>query len=44
MHNRSVGSVLEFQQSELQNRQEFVTLVNNEAAAISKTMKLPGDK
>ena len=44
VHNRSVGSVLEFQQNELQNRQEFVTLMNNKAAAISKTIELPGDK
>ena len=40
--NRSVGSVLEFQQNEPQNRQEFVTLMNNKAAAISKMMELPG--
>ena len=31
--HRSTGSVLEFQQNELQNRQEFVTLMNNQAAA-----------
>ena len=42
--NRSLGSVLEFQQNEPQNRQEFVTLMNHKAAAISKTMELPGDK
>ena len=30
--NRSVGSVLEFKQNESQNRQEFLTLMNNEAA------------
>ena len=40
--NRSVGSVFEFQQNEPQNRQEFVTLMNNKAAAISKMMELPG--
>ena len=42
--NKSVGSSLEFQQNESQNRQEFVILVNNKAAAISKTMELPSDK
>ena len=42
--NRSVGSVLEFQQNEPQNHQEIVTLMNNKVAAISKTMELPGDK
>ena len=26
------------------NREEFVTLMNKKAAAISKTMELPGDK
>ena len=26
------------------NRHEFVTLMNNKAASISKTMELPGDK
>ena len=40
--NRAVGSVLVFQQSEPQNRQEFVTLMNNKAVAISKMMELPG--
>ena len=35
--NRSVGSVLEFQQ-------KIVTPVNNKVAAISKMMELPGDK
>ena len=42
--NRSVGSVLEFQQNELQNQQKIVTLKNNKVAALSKTMELPGDK
>ena len=42
--NRSVGSVLGFQQIEAQNWQELVTLMNNKAAAMSKTMELPGDK
>ena len=42
--NRSVGSVLEFQQNEPQNRQEFVTLMNNKAPAIFKTVELPADK
>ena len=42
--NRSAGSVLEFQQNEIQNQQEFVKLLNNKAAAIFKTMELPGDK
>ena len=42
--NRSVGSVLEFQQNEPQNQQKFVTPVNNIVAAISKMMELPGDK
>ena len=37
--NRSVGSVLEFQQNEPQNQP-----VNNKVAAISKMMELPGDK
>ena len=41
--NRSAGSELEFQQNELQNGPEFVTLMNNKAAAISKRMELPGD-
>ena len=41
---RSAGSVLEFQQNEPQNQQKIVTRVNNKAAAISKTMELPGDK
>ena len=36
--NRSVGSVLEFQQNEPQNQQKFVPLMNNKVAAISKTM------
>ena len=35
--NRSVGSVLEFQQNEPHNN-------NNKVAAISKMMELPGDK
>ena len=30
--NRSVGSVLEFKQNESQNRQEFLTIMNNKAA------------
>ena len=38
--NRSVGSMLEFQQ----NQQKIVTPVNNKVAAISKMMELPGDK
>ena len=38
--NRSVGSVLEFQQNEPQNQQKIVTPVNNKVAAISKTMAL----
>ena len=42
--NRSVGSVLEFQQNEPQNQQKIVTLVNNKVAASSKMMELPGDK
>ena len=42
--NRSVGSVLEFQQNEPQNQQKIVTRVNNKVAAISKMMELPGDK
>ena len=42
--NRSVGSVLEFQQNEPQNHQKIVTLMNNKVAAISKTMELSGDK
>ena len=42
--NRSVGSVPEFQQNEPQNRQEFVTLMNNKATAIPKMMELPGVK
>ena len=42
--NRSVGSVLEFQQNEPQNQQKIVTPVNNKVAAISKIMELPGDK
>ena len=37
--NRSVGSVLEFQQNEPQNQQKIVTPVNNKVAAISKMMK-----
>ena len=36
--NRSVGSVLEFQQNEPQNQQKIVTPMNN------KMMELPGDK
>ena len=42
--NKSVGSVLEFQQNEPQNQQKIVTLMNNKVAAISKIMELPGDK
>ena len=42
--NRSVGSVLEFQQNEPQNQQKTVMLMNNKEAAISKTMELRGDK
>ena len=42
--NRSVGSVLEFQQNEPQNQQKIVTTVNNKVAAISNMMELPGDK
>ena len=42
--NRSVGSVLEFQQNGPQNQQKILMLMNNEVAAISKTMELPGDK
>ena len=42
--NRSVESVLEFQQSEPQNQQKIVTLMNDKVAAISKIMELPGDK
>ena len=42
--NRSVGSVLEFQQNEPQNQQKIVTLMNNKVAAISETMELLGDK
>ena len=44
--NRSVGSVLEFQQNDPQNRQKqkIVTLMNNKVAAITKTMELLGDK
>ena len=42
--NRSVGSVLKFQQNEPQNQQKVVMLMNNKVAAISKTMELPGDK
>ena len=41
--NRSVGSVLEFQQNDPQNRQMIVTLMNNKVAAITKMMELPGD-
>ena len=37
--NRSVGSVLEFQQNEPQNQQKIVTPVNNKVAAISKMME-----
>ena len=32
--NRSVGSVLEFQQNEPQNQQKIVTPMNNKVAAI----------
>ena len=39
--NRSVGSMLEFQQNEPQNRQKIVTLMNNKLAAIPKTIELP---
>ena len=42
--NRSVGSVLEFQQNESQNQEKVVKPVNNKVAAISKMMELPGDK
>ena len=35
--NRSVESVIEFQQNELQNQQNLVMLMNNKVAAISKT-------
>ena len=43
--NRSVGSLLEFQQNKPQNRQKKkVTLMNSKVAAIPKTMELPGDK
>ena len=42
--NRSVGSVLEFQQNEPQNQRKIVTPMNNKVAAISKMMQLPGDK
>ena len=42
--NRSVGSVLEFQQNEPQNQQIIVMPMNNKVAAISKMMELPGDK
>ena len=34
--NRSVGSVLEFQQNEPQNQHKIVTPMNNKVAAISK--------
>ena len=42
--NRSVGSVLEFQQNNPQNWQKIVMLMNNKVAAIFKTMELPADK
>ena len=42
--NRSVGSLVEFQQNDPQNRQKNLTLMNNKVAAILKTMELPGDK
>ena len=42
--NRSVESVLEFQQNEPRNQQKIVTPMNNKVAAISKMMELPGDK
>ena len=42
--NRSVGSLLEFQQNDPQNRQKKSDTENNKVAAILKTMKLPGDK
>ena len=42
--NRSVGSVLEFQQNEPQNEQKILTPMNNKVAAISKMMELSGDK
>ena len=38
--NRSVGSVLEFQQNEPQNQQKIVTPMNSKVAAISKMMEL----
>ena len=38
--NRSVGSVLEFQQNEPQNQQKIVTQVNNKVADISKMMEI----
>ena len=42
--NKSVGSVLEFQQNEPQNQQKIVMKMNNKVAAISKMMLLAGDK
>ena len=43
--NRSVESLLEFQQNEPQNRpKKNVILMNNKVAAIPKTMELPGNK
>ena len=36
--NRSVGSVLEFQQNEPPNQQKIVMLMNNKVASISETM------
>ena len=42
--NRSVGSMLEFQQNEPQNQQKIVMQMNNKVAAISKMIELPGDK
>ena len=42
--NRSVGSMLEFQQNDPQNQQKIVTPMNNKVSAVSKMMELPGDK
>ena len=41
--DKSVGSVLEFQQNEPQNQQKIVMLMNK-VAAFSKKMELPGYK
>ena len=38
---RSVGRISTYKP---QNRQEFVTQMNNKAASICKTIELPGDK